>query len=127
MDISHQIKTMTEVDFPDGLHGKIMRRVLFLKLRKPFLIINLALFLNLMVSGWRIWARILENNSLSALEAIWDGFELSFNYVSTFISTAFETLPIWSISIFIVNIFLIGYVFFIASQLRKIDLRNVSI
>ncbi len=111
-DIGQTIKEMTEIEFPAGLHGKILRQILFLRFRTPFLVIVTLLVGNLLFSGIRIWQRILDSEGLATLGLLWETLEFSFKGGMQFAHDAYDVLPIGYIGLFLVNLLVFLYVAF---------------
>jgi len=122
--ISHNIKTISDQAFPSALHDKIMRRLLLLKFKNPFIVLMIFLSVNLIISGWRTWNHIVSMESLSIMRAMLDGFELSFAFFTEFFSTMADALPLASLAIFISNALLMAYVFFLFVKFRKMSLHH---
>lgn len=119
--IDQEVKNLPEPEFPEGLHGKIMERIAFLRFRTPFVIITSLLILNLVVSGWRIWLRIGDNDGFMVIKALLDGFEFSADYFNDFFNTIYNTLPLWALGVFIINAFLTVYVIYVSRYLKKLS------
>lgn len=109
-DIGQTIKEMSEIDFPEGLHGKILRQIVFLRFRTPFVIVVSLLVLNLIISGWRIWEQLLESESLTMISLFWEALELSFGGILQFITDVIAVTPTGYIALFILNLFVLGYI-----------------
>lgn len=117
--ISQAIKEISEVDFPDGLHGKIMRRLLFLRFRTPFLVISGLLVLNLVVSGWRLWEKMTEMETVLILRTSWDVVELNIASLVDFVRETWSVLPVGALVILFINILVIAYVVRLPKLLEK--------
>ncbi len=109
-DIGQTIKEMSEVDFPEGLHGKILRQIVFLRFRTPFVIVVSLLVLNLIISGWRIWEQLLESETITMVALLWEALEFSFGGVLQFATDVFEVAPVGYIALLILNLLVLGYV-----------------
>lgn len=120
-NLDEKIKNFPEPEFPKGLHGKIMERIAFLRFRTPFIIVTSFLVLSLMVSGWRIYLHIGDNDGFAVIKALLEGFEFNVDYLNDFWDVISNTLPLWSIAIFIVNAFLTVYVILVSRHLRKLS------
>lgn len=108
--ISKKIQELEDVELPDGLHGRIVRQLLFLQFRTPFTIVVSLLIVNLLVSGWHIWVRVSENNAIEVLRIIIASFEFSSSYLSNVMQTVTDLFPISLIASFILNLALVTYV-----------------
>lgn len=108
MDDLKNIK-IRELEMPQGLHRKIMSRVLFLKLKTPFIAVFSILIFNLLVSGWRIFVKAGETEFASSLKAVFDGFELNYDFLSALVTTTLNDLPIGSTVVFLGNFILAIY------------------
>ena len=121
MDIlDKKLEGLAEADFPPGLHGRIMRRVAFLRFRTPSLAILAVLVFNVAISGWRLWLAARENALFSIMQSLFDGFEISSAFLADVLRTLYDTLPMGSLSIMLVNIFLAIYVVYIYRSFRKL-------
>lgn len=113
------IKNLKEVDLTEGLHGKIMFGVVFEKFKNRIMMVfSLMSLINLLISGFHIVAQFAENEFVGTVKALFDGFELNYDFISTFASTIFYYLPANSFLIFAVNIIFIWFLFQKRSSLR---------
>jgi hypothetical protein len=109
-DIGQTIKEMSEIEFPEGLHGKILRQIVFLRFRTPFITVVSLLLLNLVISGWRIWEQLLEAETFAMTGLLWDSVELSFGGFFQFILDIVEIAPVGHILLLVLNLAVLGYV-----------------
>ncbi len=109
-DIGQTIKDLAEIDFPEGLHGKILRQILFLRFRTPFLIVTTLLILNLVISGWRVWEKLLDVQAFAIFMIFWEALEWTGAGIMQFIVDSYELLPMGQLTLFFVNAFVLFYV-----------------
>ena len=109
-DIGKTIKEMSEIEFPEGLHGKILRQIVFLRFRTPFITVVSLLLLNLVISGWRIGEQLIEAETLAMVALLWDSVELSFSGFFQFILDIVEIAPVGHILLLLLNLAVLGYV-----------------
>ena len=109
-DVGQVIKEMSEIEFPEGLHGKILRQIVFLRFRTPFITVVLLLTLNLVISGWRIWEQLLEGQTLAMVGMLWETVEMSFTSLFQFVLDVFEIAPVGHILLLIINFAVLGYI-----------------
>lgn len=121
-NLSTSIKNMPEIAFPDNLHGKIMRHLLFLRFRTPFVVIATLLMLNLVVSGVRLWVRMDDADAPLILSILASNFEWSASAFREFVATTFEVVPFDALIVFVVNALLVGYVFYLPHAFKKMEL-----
>jgi len=110
-----QIQTKT----PEGLHKKIMSSLFFLRFKRYFLIGIVLLSLNLILISWHIWSRIIEKDILIIIKDMIQEFDLSWAFIEEFITTILEYLPLTSIIIFVVNVFVMGYLISVFFKFKK--------
>jgi len=123
-DQSEKLKSFPEIDFHPTLHAKIMRRLIFLKFRTPFLIIASLLACDLFVSGWHLWIKLVERDTISILQSISQGIELNQDYLISFIQTAIKAVPVGSLIIFVINLLLISYFAYLSFGLKKLPTKQ---
>lgn len=111
-DIGQTIKEMSEIEFPKGLHGKILRQIVFLRFRVPFLIVVVLLVLNLIISGWRVWEQLLDSEVFSFVSLLWSAIEFDFQSLVQFVTDVYEVAPVGYIALFAVNLAALLYVAF---------------
>lgn len=109
-DIGQTIKAMSEIEFPEGLHGKILRQIVFLRFRTPFITVVLLLTLNLVISGWRIWEQMLEGQTLAMVGMLWETAEIGFSSLFQFMLDVFEIAPVGHILLLFINLVVLGYI-----------------
>ncbi|MCX6781383.1 MAG: hypothetical protein NT003_04720 [Candidatus Magasanikbacteria bacterium] len=128
-DLGQTIKEMSEIDFPDGLHGKIMRQIVFLKFRTPFITVVTLLVLNLFFSGARILERLATDETLETIIALWQNVEFTLRGLAQFGEDLFEVIPVGYGLIFICNFLVLAYVtLYLPQAFRKFKpaLREVA-
>ena len=121
-NLASMMKAIELPDFPAGLHGKIMRRIYFYRLRNPLLGVFGLLIADVMVSGWHVWVRMTQLNTISILMSIFDGFEASADFFTNATQNISDIIPLTSISVFTINSILLAYV-----ALLLVNMRNISI
>lgn len=109
-DIGQTIKEMSEIEFPEGFHGKILRQIVFLRFRTPFITVVSLLLLNLIISGWRIWEQLLEAETLAMIGLLWDSVELTVGSLSQFVLDIIEIAPVGHILLLVLNLCVLGYI-----------------
>lgn len=120
-NLNKEMENLKEAEFPQGLHGKIMRRVAILRFRMSAFVITSLLAVNLVITGWRVWARIGEADSISIIKATLDSFEFSSDFFSSLWNSITNSVPIWYIAVFLINSMLLGYILFLVKQFRKME------
>lgn len=124
--IDQTIKELRDIEFPPGLHGKIMRRLLFLRFRTPFLVITSLLLLNLIVSGWRLWQRLIEVEAPMFLSILVNNFEWSLDSFKEIFETAVELVPASTLTVFLINLLVLTYVFWIVAHFNTIKTKQTK-
>lgn len=119
--LQQKLKALPEINFPENLHGKIMRRAYIHQFRTPLISIMFLLLINLALSGWRLGVRAMELDTISSMRATLEGFELSLDFVQNFFQNFVLSVPIANTLIFIVNLSLLSYVSFLFFKLQKIQ------
>lgn len=119
-DLFKNFKSLPEIDFPEGLHGKIMKRLFYKQLKTPAVIIVGLLALNFIALTWRLWIRMTEFNTLIIISSLFDSFELSYGYFADFFQAIFEFTPLFTISMILVNIVAFVYLYRIWLDFRSL-------
>ncbi len=101
---------MAEIQFPEGLHGRIMRQLMFLKFRVPFLVISSLLVANLVVNGWRLWERLLEEQAPLLFSILFENAELTLEFLAQISQTTLDVVPLPVAITLILNALALGYV-----------------
>lgn len=109
-DIGQTIKEMSEIDFPEGLHGKILRQIVFLRFRTPFFVVVSLLLVNLIISGARIWEQLAESETLTMISLFWSAAELTVGSLSQFVLDVVSIAPVGHILLLALNVLVLGYV-----------------
>lgn len=107
--LEQKIKNINDLELPEGLHGKIIRSVMLRRYRWPLLVAFAVVSFNIAISAWRVNAIVAENGALAAFGSFFKGFDASYNFVYDFLGIARDYLPLPSLSIFLANILLLGY------------------
>lgn len=109
-DVGQTIKELSEIEFPEGLHGRIMRRLLFLKFRTPFAIVVTLLMLNLSLSGVRVWEQVQATEALTIFSLLWENIEFTSAGVMQFVADFYELAPVGQVLLFGVNCLALMYI-----------------
>lgn len=126
-DLSEKLKQIPEVQFPLGLHARVMASAIFLKFRTKLILFSGLLSLGLLFSGWHIWIKIRGFEALSVMQTVLSGFQADLSFVNDFIQTFYGFFPVASIFIFLVNLTLmifLGYLFFAFKKMSFIKPRR---
>lgn len=125
-NFSENIKNMTEVEFPKGLHGRIMHKLFFLRYKTHFVTIFSLVSLNVFVSAWRTWTRIVEMDTVAIIKDMLQGFDLSYYFISDFVKTILAYAPIYLFIIFLINTLILSYITYLFVRLRDLPMKTVS-
>lgn len=109
-NLSQKIMAMPETEVPVSLHNKILRKAFFLKLEKPIIFVLSLLSLNLIVSGWHIWTKIVEADFITVIKLLFGNFELSYRFFLDFAQIIAAVISLRLILIFALNFILVAYV-----------------
>ena len=115
---SSKMKEMSEYAFPQGLHGRIMRRIYFFRLRGPLLTIFFLLAVNAALSAWHVWIRMMQLNTLAIITSMFEVFEASADFFINITQNISQVIPIMSLSVFTLNAALLCYVAFLLLKTR---------
>lgn len=118
-DLINQISLIENVQTPEGLHAKIMRKLLFLRLRVPLIALFSIFLVNLLISGWRIGTKLFDTELLSAMRALFEGFEWNLDFLSSFIQTLTDYVSIHHFIIFPINLAAVIYLIYLYLQWQK--------
>lgn len=125
-DLLTRFRQLEEINFPSGLHGKIMRKLVFLQFRTPFLIVTGFLFLNLLLSGWHILEAIKFNQSWELLKIMLADFEWSGEFFANFWAMLREFFPLGLMFGFVFNFGLMFYLFALMKSFRKFSKQTIN-
>lgn len=98
-----------EIELPKNLHNNIIGDLFFLKFKFAFLAAAALLPINLLFIGWHIWLSAAEAETLTLLTTLFNDFEVSFDFVSDFLRTITDTIPLSLIIAFTLNLLLLIY------------------
>lgn len=119
--IEQKIKNLEDAELPKGLHGKIMRKILFRHYRPTFFVISSVVVFNLAISAVRIHAKVVESGAAQAFSSFFANFDTNYNFVSDFMGLAGDYLPLYYIGLFFANSLLAIYIFKLYSTLRNYE------
>lgn len=123
-DISEQIKQISEIEYPENLHGKIMRKLAFLQFRMPFFVVVALLLLNLVFSGYNIWLKISGTEVFSTLRLLFEGFDGSAASFTALFAATQNLFPVGLVVSFTINIMLFIYIVYIYKSVRKLGMKK---
>ena len=112
-----QLNTSQNEELPKELHNSVMKTAYTKWARTFFIIPCLLLAINLLFSGWYMWTKVVETETLSVLATLFDGFQLTADFFSDFVSTAFAYLPFEAFFIFAINLLLTMYAIRLGTKL----------
>ncbi len=119
-ELSTVIDEIANIKFPPGLHGKIMKQLVFLKFRTPFVVVILLLSINLIFTGMRVWTKLSEAEFLTLMNIVWENFELTGDFFIQFISILRETVPFLEVLVFLTNALLLAYVLHLPLTFKRL-------
>lgn len=93
-----------------GLHARIMRRIFFINFRPHLAWLAGLLALNIGVSLWHFINRAHELATFSVIQTLADNFELTLDYATNSTSMFFDSLPVGSMLILVINAVLTIYI-----------------
>lgn len=111
--IEKKLAELPYQEMPDGLHARIIRKVIIMNLRVPFLIVLSLLFISLAASSWHLWMRLAENEALSIFKTLIMNLEFDSESLISAVQTMSEVISPLSFLIFLTNIALVGYLIYI--------------
>ena len=101
---------LAEPALPLGLHEKIMRSLLVEQLKYKFGYLFIFVSVASLLSVWRVVARMLELESVSLVNDMWSGFELSAGFVTDFGQTLYDALPLGAFALLLMNMITVAYI-----------------
>lgn len=119
--IEQKLKGINEIEFPGGLHGKIVRSVVMRSYRWQFLAVLSVVVFNIGISGLRLHASISQNGAIQAFGSFFKNFGMDYDFTSDFMKLIADYIPLHSFSIFLVNFIFAGYVAKLYFDVAKYD------
>ncbi len=108
--IEQKIKSINDIEFPEGLHGRIIRSIMVRRYRWPlFSALGVVVF-NVIISGLRLQSSFAESGAPAAFNSFFRGFSTDYDFVSDFAGLINDYIPLHSLAIFLVNLVFIGYI-----------------
>ncbi len=125
-NILKKIKSIRNIEFPKGLHDKIIKELILSKFEFFFAAVLVLLPINLIILGSQIWRSTIEAEASSLINAMLEGFEPSFDFLSSFAQTMAEVLPVNLIIVFILNLIITIYIIIhLRSLLNKLSFNKI--
>lgn len=116
--LSRQLATLPKAAFPDRLHFKLMRQVLFESSRKPLTITTALFLLALIISSWHFFTVLINLEVPSLASLLLRDFELSFSYVRDTSQMIALSLPPMSTASFVIT--LIASIYFAVFAYKRL-------
>lgn len=120
-DLPTAFRSLEDYPFPEGLHGRIMRRLVFLRLRTPFIAILSLTILNLIATGWSIWSRLVEIDGGELLRSMLTDFQFDYASVADVVSMGLEFFPVRAMLVFALNLALVAYLIYLNFAFRRMS------
>lgn len=117
--IEQKIKTLPDLNAPEGMHERIMKKISRAQWRTPFLVTLSLLGLNVMISGWHVWSRMDELDSMAIFRALMESFAWTTDFVQDFTATLPQFLPLPPLTIFLINVVLVTYGTYLYRGMRR--------
>ncbi|MEI6495010.1 MAG: hypothetical protein WCO03_03025 [bacterium] len=108
--IEQDIKNLDEYQLPEGLHGQIMRQLLFYRAFRPLVATLVIILVNTLLLGWSIYTKTEELQTVSIITAMSESFNLTYNFFVDFLTGALDALPVISIITLACNLIVGFYV-----------------
>lgn len=125
--LEQHISQLADPDLPEGLHGRIMRRLTFARFHRAFWATVSVLSLNLAVSGWYLWKRLIETDALATIRFLLEDFSWSLAGTKEFLSIAREFFPVGLLVSFTLNAAIVIYVSFLFRSFKKLSRRGHTV
>lgn len=117
----NDIKNLTDQDLPADLHGKIIKKIYFMKLRAPLLFLSILSAINLAESGWHLFSKASEMETFSIIHTLAGQFELSFDYFASLFAATVENAPLHSVLPFVINLILMISLLYLIKIFAKVE------
>ena len=101
------IKNIPEQEAPRAIKLKTHRRILVIKLRPYIYALTLALSANLILVANHLLKYIINSSAVEVIKVIISDFDLSFDYIANSLLGLKEVLPLFEVSLVLVNIVLV--------------------
>lgn len=120
-------ENLPETKLPENLHNKVISDLFFLKFKYALLAAVAILPINLLFLGWHIWLNAAEADTFTLLTAMFNDFEISYDFVSEFARTIIDTIPFTLIIAFTLNLLLLVYLLInFQSTLKNLSFIHMS-
>lgn len=103
-----------------------MRQLVFLKFRTPFLVISGLLTANLIITGWRLWERLAEEQAPLLFSILLENAELTVSYAIELAQTAFEVMPIPVAVTLVLNALALWYVARLPKRFDQLSVHSLT-
>lgn len=124
-ELSSLFKQLPRKSVPSELASKVQRGILFRKIRTWMYGAYTLVVLNAILSGWHMWNRMIERDTLELFKASIDTYRTGVEELQEFVTALWVSMPHEATLIFLVNsaLVLIGIAFFLhsSSWLRQYD------
>lgn len=108
--IEQKIRGINDIEFPEGLYGRIIRSIIIRRYRWPlFSVLGVVVF-NVIVSGLRLQSSFAESGATTTFNSFFKGFSMDYNFIQDFSGLVADYIPLHSLAIFLVNLALTGYI-----------------
>lgn len=114
--IDEQLNSLSLTEVPIGTHQFIMHKVNYQRIKPMLFSILAILAFNFLLTAWHINSKLVDAEFSDMMYDFFDGFVLSFSFISTILESFFEIIsPIIFVS-FLLN--LIGIIY-MANKIKK--------
>lgn len=120
-DLATALQSLDDYTLPEGLHGRIMRRLWWLHLKTPFVAVLSLTVLNLLATGWSIWVRLTDLDAPELLRSMLTDFQLDYASVANVASLSVEFFPVRAMVAFAVNLTLVAYLIYLNFAFRRMS------
>jgi len=120
-ELEKKLKNLPLEDVPKSFHVRVIDYISDKKLKTPFYFLITLLSLNFVASLWSFIYRMIEQESLEAVRASFEGFEFSGAFMSDLWQTIKESLPGHALVLFLINLAILIYFIYLVFTMKSMN------
>lgn len=120
-ELEKKLKNFPSEDMPKNFHVRIIDYISDKKLKTPFYFLITLLSLNFAASLWNLVYRLIEQESLEAVRASLEGFEVSGAFMSNLWQTVKESFPGHALLLFLINFVILVYFIYLILKMKSMN------
>lgn len=122
-NLFEKFKEIPEEELPVNFHGRVKRKLFFVRFKVPFLVFSALAFAGLLLSGWYLWVGASEMGTISFIDLVFSDYQIG-GFFGSITDMTSDFIPIVPTVAFLLDLILVAFIAKIFLTLKRITFNN---